>query len=112
MRLPNVHLAIVEPEKIVDYILNAAHPDNGGKALFFFSLGFRRTEWLPLATAFRNVAESHPVAKNIASPHGRKYIVDGRIATPSGKTPFVRTVWIVDLALDRPRLVTAYPREE
>jgi hypothetical protein len=44
--------------------------------------------------------------------HGKKYIVDGAIETPSGKTPVVRTVWIVDEGSDVPRLVTAYPREE
>ena len=112
MKLPNVHLAVVEPEKIVDYILNPAHPDNGGKAAFFLGLGFRRNEWAPLAAALRKLAESHPVATSMASPHGRKYIVDGRIETPGRKTPLVRTVWIADLGLDRPRLVTAYPREE
>jgi hypothetical protein len=112
MKLPNVLLAIVEPGKIVDYILNPAHPDNGGKARFFSSLGFGRNDWGPLAAALRNVAESHPIAKSMASPHGRKYIVDGRIETPCGKAPLVRTVWIVDLGLDRPRLVTAYPRDE
>ena len=36
----------------------------------------------------------------------------GRIETPSGKTPLVRTVWIVDRGFDAPRLVTAYPQEE
>ena len=112
MKLPNAHLAVVEPEKIVAYILNSAHPDNGGKASFFLDLGFRQDEWELLAAAFRKVAERHPVAKSMASPHGPKYIVDGRIETPGGKTPWVRTVWIVDLGRDRPRLVTAYPQEE
>lgn len=75
-------------------------------------LGFRRDEWELLAEAFREVAESRPVLKSMASPHGRKYIVDGRIETPGGKTPLVRTVWIVDLGLEMPRLVTAYPHEK
>jgi hypothetical protein len=30
--LPNVHLAVVEPEKSVDCLLNPAHPDRDGKA--------------------------------------------------------------------------------
>lgn len=111
-KLPNVHLALVEPEKIVDYILNPAHPDNGGKALFFLGLGFSLEGWRLLAAAFCKVAESHTVSMSMDSSHGRKYIVDGRIETPSRKTPSVRTVWIVDLGLDRPRLVTAYPQEE
>jgi hypothetical protein len=51
MKLPNSHLAIIEREKICEYLLNAAHPDNGGKALFFIALGFSREEWLTLASA-------------------------------------------------------------
>ncbi|PYJ37158.1 MAG: hypothetical protein DME84_08500 [Verrucomicrobia bacterium] len=34
VRLPNAKKAIVERGKIADYLLDAAHPDNGGKALF------------------------------------------------------------------------------
>jgi hypothetical protein len=34
---------LVAKEKIEDYLLNGAHPDNGGKAQFFDSLGFRYT---------------------------------------------------------------------
>jgi hypothetical protein len=45
MRLPNATKAIVERKKIVDYLLNPAHPDNGGKAQFFDKLKFRRKEW-------------------------------------------------------------------
>ena len=63
MRLPNVQFAVVEEEKVVDYLLYPAHPDNRGKALFFLGLGFRRDEWRPLAAAFRKVAEGHLVAK-------------------------------------------------
>ena len=42
MYLPNANLAIVDREKIADYLLNPAHPDNGGKAKFFLGLGFYR----------------------------------------------------------------------
>ena len=45
MKLPNLDNAIIDREKIVDYLLNAAHPDNGGKAEFFHSLGFDRDNW-------------------------------------------------------------------
>ena len=109
MKLPNAHLALVEREKIVDYLLNAAHPDNAGKAPFFFALGFSRDDWQPLAVALARLAEATEVLKSMESPHGRKYILDGRIETPSGQTPVVRTIWIVDRGADRPRLVTAYP---
>ena len=48
---------------------------------------------------------------SMESAHGGKYILDGRIETPSGKRPIVRTVWIVDRGVEMPRLVTAYPQE-
>lgn len=108
MKLPNAHLSIVEREKISDYLLNPAHPENGGKAAFFAALGFDREDWQKLAATFQGV----DVSKTMASPHGQKYVLDGRIESPSGKTPVVRTIWIVDRGQDAPRLVTAYPSEE
>ena len=112
MKLPNAQLSVVEPEKILHYILNPAHPDNGGKAPFFLGLGFRADDWQTLAAAFRQLAAACPVAKSVASSHGCKYVLDGRIGTPCGKTPMVRTIWIVDAGKQTPRLVTAYPRED
>ena len=112
MTLPHAHLALVEREKNAGYLLNPAHPDNGGKAAFFFSLGFRVDDWPVLAAAFLELAMTSPVGRNVDSPHGHKYILDGRIRTPSGKTPVVRTIWIVDLGREGPRLVTAYPKPE
>ena len=35
--------------------------------------------------------------------------LDGKIETPDGRCPIVRTIWIVDRGLESPRLVTAYP---
>jgi hypothetical protein len=109
MRLPNAHLAIIEREKITEYLLNDAHPENGGKALFFAGLDFSRTGWLLLANAFLRLARESEVGISMESSHGIKYIVDGALITPFGKCPIVRTVWIVDQRSENPRLVTAYP---
>ncbi len=111
MRLPNPDTAIVEEGKILEYLLNPEHPCNGGKAGFFFALGFRRETPQALAGALRELAVGGSVVKNVETPHGRKYIVDGRIATPSGRKAGLRTVWIVDRGSESPRLVTAYPLE-
>ena len=111
MMLPNAHLAIVERAKITEYLLNAAHPDNGGKSPFFRALGFAPEQWETLAAAFRQIALNSPVAQNMETRHGKKYIIHGDIKTPSGKTPIVRTVWIIETDEDVPRLVTAYPHE-
>jgi cytochrome c551/c552 len=52
------------------------------------------------------------VGRQIKSPWGEKFIVDGSLHAPAGLTPTVRTIWIVDASDKRPRLVTAYPRKE
>jgi hypothetical protein len=112
MNLPNAESAIVPMEKVVDYLLNPAHPDGAGKAQFFGLMGFRREEWQVLASALRRLAAQAEVTRSLESRHGRKYVLDGRIETPAGRTPLVRTVWIVDAGTEIPRLVSAYPQEE
>jgi len=110
MKLPNADNAIVSREKVADYLLNARHPDNGGKADFFIQLGFRREQWEILAAALRTMAVASDVAATSESPHGKKYVLLGRIQSPGGKSPLVQTIWIVDKGLEQARLVTAYPQ--
>ncbi len=110
--LPNVGRSIVERNKIAGYLLNSAHPDNGGKAQFFAALGFSAEHWETFANALRKLAEDTPEARCVESVHGQKYLIDGRLAGPAGMTAMVRTIWIVDRGLDTPRLVTAYPHDE
>ena len=112
MNLPNANLALVERQKIVEYLLNREHPENGGKAEFFIALGFGTNDWEKMAAALRVLAINSSVSLTVESEHGKKYIVDGAIETPVGKTPMVRTVWIIDTGEKIPRLVTAYPYEE
>ncbi|HEY8670303.1 MAG TPA: hypothetical protein VIL63_05665 [Terriglobales bacterium] len=112
MKLPNADVAVAAQEKIRDYLLNAAHPDNGGKAAFFLALGFAREDWNALAIAFRELAQTTQVSAQLESTHGQKYTVDGRIQSPGGRSSVVRTIWIIDHGENIPRLVTAYPHEE
>jgi hypothetical protein len=48
MRLPDTRLLVVERQKIVEYLLNPTHPDNGGKAKFFH-LPIHLSNWEGLA---------------------------------------------------------------
>ena len=112
MRLPNATKAEVERMKIMDYLLNPAHPDNGGKAQFFDKLKFHRKEWKILAEALRTLAVENEVTQWMKSPHGEKYVIIGRIASPAGEAPLLRTIWIIDSGANTARLVTAYPHEE
>jgi hypothetical protein len=112
MKLPNSDKLVVEREKIADYLLNPAHPDNGGKAEFFAKLGFRREEWEVLAAALRVLAQTAEVTSHAKSSHGRKYVIVGPIESPTGRPVAVKTIWIVDKGLDGARLVTAYPHKD
>lgn len=93
-------------------MLDPAHPDNGGKAEFFESLGFQRGDWKSLGAALLALARQTEVAQSLKSPHGQKYVIIGRIDSPGGKSPRVKTIWIVDRGLKAARLVTAYPHNE
>ena len=109
--MPHAHLAVVDRLKVVEYLLNAAHPDNGGKAAFFQALGFTSQRWEILAAALQSLAQAVTPVTTTESPYGQKYVIDGEIDTPSGRRARVRSVWIVDRDGDIPRLVTAYPQE-
>lgn len=109
MKLPNSRLALIDREKVTEYLLNPEHPDNGGKAAFFVALGFSSDGWETLVDALCKLTLTAPVTREMETVHGIKYIVEGEIKGPLGKTASVRTIWIVDAETSFPRLVTAYP---
>lgn len=49
MKLPNADKAIVEREKVADYLLNPEHRYGASKARFFARFGFSRENWKVLA---------------------------------------------------------------
>ena len=114
MKLRNAHLAVVDRSKVLDYLLNEAHPDNGGKARFFAVLGFSRENPEGLMKALRDIAECGDVVSSTESVHGEKLVVDGWLSvhTQESRQWSITTVWIIDRGKDAPRLVTAYPGKE
>jgi hypothetical protein len=114
VNIRNAHIAVVERRKIVEYILNDAHPDNGGKARFFMALGFTRDAPEHLIGALTDIARHGEVVQIAKTVHGEKYVVDGWLSAhteESNRQP-IRTVWIIDRGTEAPRLVTAYPGKE
>jgi len=110
-KLPNANLVVVDRSKVVEYLLNREHSDNGGKADFFIGMGFNPIDWELFAATMRLLALSAVVSSTMESSHGKKYIVDGTIHGPHCIERLVRSVWIVDTGETIPRLVTAYPWE-
>jgi hypothetical protein len=109
MRLPNVDKSRVERKKIVEYLLSASHPDGSSKARFFGSFGFSAEKWRIFAAALKEQARTHDVSSSIESQYGTRYTVDGRLTTPDGRNPNVRTAWAMGKRGKSPRLITAFP---
>jgi hypothetical protein len=109
MKLPNVDKTIIRREKITDYLLSPTHRDGRGKAGFFTRFGFTADAWETLADALRLHATEHEVAKIEATPFGTRYVVEGGLGAPDGRTPQVRVIWFIETGSDVPRLATAYP---
>jgi hypothetical protein len=107
--LPNVENAEIAREKLTDYLLSLTHRDGRGKAVFFRAFGFSPDDWETLAEALRRHAAQNAVIKMEETPFGTRYVVEGPIHAPDGRTPNVRLVWFMGKDETNPRLATAYP---
>jgi hypothetical protein len=108
-RLPNAHLAVVDERKISAYLLSESHPAGRAKAAFFRRYGFRMSSWEALRDALLAHGRTAEVASTTETKFGTKYILEGTLAAPDGRSPRLRTVWFVTVGEVHPQLVTAYP---
>jgi hypothetical protein len=108
MRIPGAERAVADGAKIRDYLLSPEHPVGGPKARFFKSLGFLRSDWVAVQQIIAGLAESDAQLGK-QTGFGQKYVIEGTIEGPGGRTASIVVVWIVLAAEDFPRFVTAYP---
>ncbi len=111
MKLPNPDRAVIEPAKLRDYLLSAAHPVGRFKAVFFSALGFSQENWTELETALRTQHVREEAEPSKKSRHGETFEIHATLIGPSGRVANVASVWIVRAGEDFPRFVTAYPGE-
>ncbi len=112
MKVPNEDVAVVPRAKVVDYLLSESHFDGRHKAAFFRSFGFAPQDWQELAEALKRHVHQHEIAAEKPSPFGRRFIVEGIMQMPDGRTPLVRTIWFLRSEENRPCFVTAYPLKQ
>ena len=108
-RLPSPALAIIEEQKIRQYLLTSDHPAGRAKAAFFLRFGFRVEAWQELRQALLRHSRTAGIVAIGETEFGEKYILEGRLTAPDGRRPMVRAVWFVRSGEVAPRLVTAYP---
>ncbi len=112
VKLPHGDDAIVPLRKLTAYLLSESHPVGSSKAVFLRSLGYSDDSVRLLEKGLLAIAQNGEVVEDVSTPHGIKYVVDGEIETPRGGIAFMRTVWIIESDQERPRFVTAYPKQQ
>ncbi|MDD5702529.1 MAG: hypothetical protein PHU23_10840 [Dehalococcoidales bacterium] len=108
-RLPNAEKAIIEAEKIRDYILSPTHPVGQFKAAVFQKLGYSYENWEDFEQVLRKFILSYDAQEVEETRFGMKFIVEGSLAGPSGRAMQIITVWVILKGEAIPRFVTAYP---
>lgn len=111
MRLPNAHIAIVDRDKITEYLLNPGHRYGASKARFFAGFGFTLEAWDVLASALREHAQRYEVSRTYETRWGPRFEINGGLNALDGRQPRIRSVWQLDEGEIAPRLITAYPLE-
>lgn len=102
----------VNPLEVTRYLLCFENgPDAASKAAFFVRFGFEVDRPDGLIEALRRDAAENPVREIWVDEWGLHAEVDGKLHTPDGRMPTIRTSWIRDHRSEGPaRLVTAFPR--
>jgi hypothetical protein len=108
-QLPRAAHATLADAKIIQYLLNSAHPDGAAKATFFRSFGFSSANWSKLKQALLDHPFQNPMTNQTSNPFGQKFEVSCSLATPDGRNPCIISVWIIEPSDPNPRFITAYP---
>ena len=107
--LPNQEEAYIPELKITGYLLSNTHPVGRFKARILRELGYDENNVGALVQDFLDIAHNRHVTESVETRYGTKYVIDGVLMSPDGRSLQVRTVWIIDADDLSPRFVTAYP---
>jgi fructose-specific component phosphotransferase system IIB-like protein len=107
--LPNREAAFIQPQKLTGYLLSETHEIGHSKAKLLRAFGFNDNNVALLQQELLKIAYTQDIQEIIQTPHGTKYVLDGKIQAPNGRSLHLRTVWIIDIDQTAPRFVTARP---
>lgn len=110
MNIPELENAHIERRKLVDYLLDPDHPSGYSKARWLASVGYTRENASTLEAELLKALAIGACAHIKQGIYGVRYVVDTKLALPSGAYANVRTVWQWEEREGRARFITAYPR--
>ena len=101
--------AIIEPNKLVKYLLNPTHQRGRTKAAFFHNYGFTGDNWQALADLlYSHVKDGNAEVVEITK-YGTLFKAAGMITSSTKRTIILQSIWLVDNGKNIPRFITAYP---
>lgn len=107
--LLNADKALIDPRKLMSYVLNPAHPVGGNKAkVFEAALGFTQSNADDLIAKIKIGVVSYPAQLLQKDNFGQRMAVDLPITGENGNTAIVRTGWIYVNDSNIPRLTTVF----
>jgi hypothetical protein len=112
MRLPRFESAVVDPVKLLEYLLSPSHDRGRFKAAVFASMGYSQHNSAQFEADIRQLIAEVDASPVRSGPHGQKFVAAGTLAGPTGRPRRIRTVWIILSGESVPRLLTAYPETQ
>jgi hypothetical protein len=109
--LPNAEHAIIDGNKLQDYLLSVSHPIGRFKARFFAGLGFSTERWETLDQALRTQHLNQDADPGVPDDFGQPFTIRAILQGPTGRSAMVISVWFIRTGESEPRFVTAYPGE-
>ncbi len=105
--LPNAATVQIADSKVRDFILDASHVDNNGRAEFFLGVGFTQQQWDVLRDALVADPLNNAVFRVTQTGFGTRYRVRCRVVSPDSRNPCIDTVWVIDQGNTAPCFITA-----
>ena len=100
---------LLSSRKLTHYLLDRDHRQGGPKARFFLAFGFTAADHEGFGRALLNHAIPRNFVASVTGPaRDERLIYEGPIASPDGRDPSVRTVWL-RLRDGSARFITAVP---
>jgi ABC-type taurine transport system ATPase subunit len=107
--IPHGANAILDRRKLTAYLLSDRHPVGQHKARVLRALGFRTDDAEHLAKDLLTIASTGRLVAAGETSFGTRYIAEGPVRSPTGRTVLLRTIWVTPRGTTTPRFVTAYP---
>jgi hypothetical protein len=108
MKMPSREHAVVELEKLTEYVLSPEHPRGKHKArVFQAACGFTIENAELLRQQLPAAARDGEATERVADQYGRRFVIEWNVVGPTGEATAI-SAWIVRHDEDFPRFVSAF----